>query len=65
MILLDIYLQWPSTSDGVEEQFGLFEAASVLGEAAFASANQMFLLTEQDFEAAASQLTGSIGAELT
>lgn len=61
MILLDVYLQWAPVSDGVEEQFDLFEAANSLGEAAFASPNQMFVLTTAEFEAAARRLAEAAG----
>lgn len=61
MILLDIYLQWGPMSDGVEEQFDLFEAGNALGEAAFASPNQMFVLTEVEFDVAARRLADAAG----
>lgn len=56
MILLDVYLSWSANSDGVEERFDLFEASCAMGQAAFASDHQLFVLTDVPFEEAVRRL---------
>lgn len=59
MILLDVYLQWDDSSDGAEERLDLFEAATSIGQAAYASDHQLYLLTEVPFDDAVRRLKGA------